>query len=115
MQPDDIHRMNISCTENLLNNTDLHTIPHPRPQYPDLNHLPLHVFVGYSRPMLRGFIYVHMFDKFKSCIDPGFKWTKNKGKLQDTINGKYNLITLAHTVAKNDILLSKNQSLLKRM
>ena len=30
---------------------------------------------------------------------------KNKGKLQEVINGEYNLITLAHNVAKKDILL----------
>ena len=55
--------------------------------------------------MLRAFIYERMSDKFKSCIESGFKWLKNKGKLQEAINGEYNLITLVHNVAKKDILL----------
>ena len=52
MQTDDIHCMNISYTENILNIVNLCIMPHPRPQYPYFNLLSLHVFVGYSRPML---------------------------------------------------------------
>ena len=78
IQTDDIHLRNISCTENMLNNVDLRIIPYPHPQYPDFNLLPLHVFVRCSRPMLRAFIYMRMFDKFKSCIEPGFKWSKTR-------------------------------------
>ena len=65
-----------------------------------INLLTLHMFVGCSRLMLRDLIYVRMFDKFKSYIEPGFAWPKNKGKLQEAINGEYNLITLAHSIKK---------------
>ena len=49
-----------------------------------------------------------MFDSVKSCIEASFKWPKNKGKLQDAINGEYNLIKLAHSVACKNIILPIN-------
>ena len=107
-QTDDIHAMNISCTNNILKVVDLRVMPHPRPQCPDLSLLPLLVFAECSKPMLRGFIHVRMFDSVKSCIEAGFKWPKNKGKLQDAINGEYNLIKLAHSVACKNIILPIN-------